>query len=298
MSEAPAQPVVMCGRNFTQQELNQIRQTVRLFPRLSRTELARTLCEHLDWVTPTGRYKISSCRQLLDTLARQGGLTLPAKRVHRPHSRPASAESGCYPTPPVTGDLADVAPVTVEPVTERSAVRGWNQLLNQCHPLGYQIPFGAHQRYFIRSARFDHPLGCFLFAAAAWALADRDRWIGWTQTERSLRLYLVVNNTRFLILPQVRIRHLASHALSRVIKRVPDDWQARYGYRPVLLETFVDPTRYRGTAYRAANWFRVGRTAGRGRMDRHTRRLLTPKDIYLYPLTDRCRAILRTGEHP
>lgn len=298
MSKSPAHPVVLCGRAFVPQELDQIQQTVRLFPRLSRTELAKTLCEHLDWVTPTGRYKISSCRQLLDTLARQGRLTLPAKRAYHQASRPVCAVPVRYPDSPVRGDLADVTPITVEPVTERSAIREWNQLLHQCHPLGYQIPFGAHQRYFIRSARLDEPLGCFLFAAAAWALADRDRWIGWTRTERSLRLYLVVNNTRFLIRPRVRIKHLASHALSRVIKRVGDDWFARYGYRPVLLETFVDPTRYRGTAYRAANWFRVGRTAGRGRMDRHTRRLLTPKDIYLYPLTDHCRAILRGGERP
>jgi hypothetical protein len=135
-------------------------------------------------------------------------------------------------------------------------------------------------------------LGCLLFSASAWALAARDEWIGWSKVDRSLRLNLIVNNTRFLIFPWVRVKNLASKALSLAAKRIRCDWQARYGYSPVLLETFVDMEKYHGTCYKAANWVLLGQTAGRGRMDRYTKHLSTPKLIYMYPLQRDFRAIL------
>jgi len=136
-------------------------------------------------------------------------------------------------------------------------------------------------------------LGCLLFASSAWALAERDRWIGWTERDRAQRLNWVVANTRFLLFPWVKVRNLASTVLSLVTRRIRSDWQERYGYAPVLLETFVEAERYRGTCYQAANWIRLGETAGRGRMDRHTRHLSTPKWIYVYPLVEDFRAFLR-----
>ncbi|MEG3067688.1 MAG: DUF4338 domain-containing protein [Syntrophaceticus schinkii] len=169
-----------------------------------------------------------------------------------------------------------------------------NEYVHRYHTLGYKRPFGAHQRYFITTGtREKTPLGCLLFAAAAWALTARDEWIGWTQIDRSLRLNLVVNNTRFLIFPWVCVKNLASKSLSLAAKRIRSDWQKRYGYSPVLLETFVNPKKYRGTCYQAANWIYLGKTAGRGRMDRHTKRLLTPKDIYVYPLAADFRSQLK-----
>ncbi|MFU8793846.1 MAG: Druantia anti-phage system protein DruA, partial [Dethiobacteria bacterium] len=137
------------------------------------------------------------------------------------------------------------------------------------------------------------PLGCLLFAASAWALLPRDEWIGWTKTDRSLRLNLIVNNTRFLIFPWVRIKNLASKVLSLAVKRIGDDWQKRYGYRPLLLETFVDPEKYPGTSYRAANWTYLGQTKGRGRMDRYKKRALTRKDIYVYSLRADFHSLLK-----
>ena len=160
-------------------------------------------------------------------------------------------------------------------------------------PVGYKRPFGAHLQYFVLAPRVsEQPLGCLLFAASAWALACRDAWIGWTPEDRSQRLHLIVNNTRFLLFPWVRVSHLASKVLSLVSRRLPADWQERYGYAPVLLETFVDPAHYRGTCYKAANWIEVGVTTGRGRQDRQMKYLSTPKRIYAYPLVKDFRASL------
>jgi hypothetical protein len=162
------------------------------------------------------------------------------------------------------------------------------------HYLGYQRPFGAHQRYFIVSRKAEAlRLGCLLFAASAWAVAARDGWIGWSARARAERLNWVINNSRFLIFPWVRIANLASRALGLVTRRVGQDWQRRYGYRPVLLETFVDPQRYRGTCYQAANWIGLGETAGRGRLDRHKRYLSTRKLVYVYPLRPDFRRVLK-----
>ncbi len=157
---------------------------------------------------------------------------------------------------------------------------------------GDKRPFGAHQRYFL-VGRGGRRLGCLLFASSAWALRERDAWIGWTERDREQRLNWVVANSRFLIFPWVRVRNLASKALSLAAQRIRKDWEERYGYGPVLLETFVEVARYRGTCYQAANWIRLGETCGRGRMDRHTRYLSTPRAIYVYPLVPEFRAFLQ-----
>ena len=167
----------------------------------------------------------------------------------------------------------------------------WNEYVHRYHVLGYKRPFGAHQRYFIVGGP-GRRLGCLLFASSAWALTARDEWIGWTEADRAQRLNWVVTNTRFMIFPWVRVRNLASKALSLAASRIREDWQRRYGYGPVLLETFVEAERYRGTCYQAANWIRVGMTAGRGRMDRRDRRLLAPKWIFVYPLVPEFRSFL------
>jgi hypothetical protein len=284
--------ILLFGRDFTEEDLWIIKETVRRFPKLSQTELAHTICENLNWVTPNGRNKVESCMQLLARLDSEGSIKLPKKR--RPDTLKQThiiITSRTDMPGEIKGDLTEVG-VQLRPVLEKPEVRLWNEYVERYHFLGYKRPFGAHQRYFILSHQ-GQPLGCILFAAAAWALEARDHWIGWTQTDRSKRLHLVVNNTRFLIFPWVEVKNLASKSLSLVIKRIRADWQERYNYQPVLLETFVDAEKYLGTCYRAANWIFLGQTTGRGRMDRYKKRPFTRKHIYVYPLVADFRAYLK-----
>ncbi len=295
MTKQSDNQVLVSGRYFTEQELQDVKETIRMFPKLSLTELANTICENLDWVTPTGKNKIESCRQFLEKLEGDGLINLPAKQEYRSRDTNVRIEFRPYTAPGqlIKGNVSDFEPIGLEPIRSRDSIRLWNEYVHRYHALGYKRPFGAHQRYFITSEASQKPLGCLLFAAAAWALTARDEWISWTQTDRSLRLNLIVNNTRFLIFPWVCVKNLASKSLSLAAKRIRSDWQERYGYKPVLLETFVNPEKYRGTCYQAANWIYLGKTAGRGRMDRHKKRALTPKDIYVYPLVTDFRSYLK-----
>jgi hypothetical protein len=184
-------------------------------------------------------------------------------------------------------------------IETRAERRLFQQYLERHHYLGYRVPVGAQLRYFVFS-RQGEVLACLLFTSAAWRMAPRDKWIGWDDSVREANLSLLVNNSRFLILPWVRIPSLASHILSLSASQLSTDWQARYLVKPLLLETLVDPARFTGTCYRAANWIEVGSTQGRGRMDRYTRASGSPKLIFLYPLTkDARRRLARTrdGEH-
>src|SRR3990172_2386010 len=289
--EQAAAPTILSGRQFTAQEIRDIQETVREFPLLPWTELVETICEHLSWVTPRGENKVASCAKALEKLERLGLLKLPVKRLHQRSRQWIEVGTRTQAQAEVSGPLADLEPIVLEPVMCKSAIGLWNEYVERYHPLGYKQPFGAHQRYFIVSGTGTR-LGCLLFASSAWALAERDAWIGWSETDRAQRLNWVLNNTRFLVFPWVRVNNLASKALSLAVQRIGRDWQERYGYQPVLLETFVDAGRYIGTCYKAANWIRLGLTRGRGRMDRHTRYLSTPKVIYVYPLVAEFRAFL------
>jgi hypothetical protein len=292
MSEADCLPVFLCGRSFSSQEIREIQETVRVFTRLSWHELLQTICEHLEWMTPAGRYKVDSCAKALRSLEAQGLVKLPAKRGSPRGREKVLVSAQTDPGEELVGTVRDFAPIEVQPVVDKERMRLWNEYVERYHVLGYKRPFGAHQRYFIQERR-GRLVGCLLFASSAWALSVRDGWIGWTEQDRAQRLNWVVANTRFLIFPWVRIRNLASKSLSLVAGRVRQDWQRRYGYGPVLLETFVDAERYRGTCYQAANWIHLGTTAGRGRMDRFMRYLSTPKMIYVYPLVPDFRCCLR-----
>lgn len=282
--------MVACGRTFPAEVLRQIETAVREEPDLSRAALARRVCATLDWRGPHGRWQAMSCRVALLKLHRRGLLPLPPAR------RPAPAPRA-RPTPPpavaVTGRLAAVGPVELVPVrgARDPLARLWTQLVATEHPLGAGPLVGAQQRYLIRSPH--GWLGAVGFSAAAWALAPRDAWIGWSPAARRAHLPRVVCNSRFLLRPGVRVPHLASHVLALCAARLPQDWQARYGVTPLLLETFVP--RGRGTCYRAANWVRVGPTQGRGRQDRAHARAVPVKDIYCYPLRPDWRAGLGAG---
>jgi len=281
----------LSGRKFTAQEIQDIQETIESCG-LSWHELLHTICEHLKWVTPAGQNKVGSCAKALTMLEAEGLVRLPAKQACKGSKQTIALGEGTEPEEEVRGTVRDHAPVQLQPVGSKERMRLWNEYVERYHPLGYKRPFGAHQRYFIEG-KGGRRLGCLLFGPSAWALAERDEWIGWSVRRRAQRLNWVVANSRFLILPWVRVRNLASTALALAAARIGKDWQERYGYAPVLLETFVEPKQYRGTCYQAANWIRLGMTAGRGRMDRHTQYLSSPKILYVYPLTPDFRARLR-----
>lgn len=273
------------GRRFTRTQLARVQETVERFPQLSRTELARTLCEHLSWTTPNGKYKIESCLTLLAALEAHGVVTPPAKQVRKAPQRRIPTFENDPPDPPIDEALSAVAPIRLEPVGAGEDRERWKAYLQSYHYLGYRQPVGAHLGYFVVSAPRHQRLGCLLFSAsAAWALAPRDQWIGWEDTHRKKLLHLVLSNDRFLIFPWIHVASLASHALALATKQIGDDWVQAYGYRPVLIETFVDPTHFAGTCYRAANWQCVGHTQGRGRLAPDHACRTSKKLIFVYPL--------------
>jgi len=284
------------GRRFTRRQLAGVQETVEAFSNLSRSELALTVCEHLDWRTPSGSLKIQSSLTLLEALEEYGVISLPPKRARKPQVRRVPSFEEHPASPPVEGPLDSVAPVTLRMVTTQEDRERWKAYLQSYHYLGYRHPFGAHLGYFIVSEPLQQELGCFVFAgSAAWALAPRDQWIGWDKKHREKLLQLILSNDRFLIFPWVKVPHLASHALSLVTNRIADDWVRLHGYRPSLIETFVDPTRFSGTCYQAANWQCLGQTQGRGRDDPGKEYPETKKDIYVYPLQTDWRESLTKG---
>jgi hypothetical protein len=286
-----------CGREVLPTERALILEVVSRFPGLSRGELALTVCEWLDWRRPNGRLKGREARELLERLERAGLGVLPAKRAGRPRGSSTSIPItlGGNAQPPVTGLVGDLGPIVVERVDGPDAQRLFRELVGRYHYLGYRVPFGAQLRYLVYGSMPARTVvACLQFSSPAWRMASRDAWVGWDDAVRSRNLQLVVNNSRFLILPWVRAQNLASTILSRVAKRVRGDWKAAYGLEPVLLETLVDPTRFDGGCYRAANWIPLGETTGRGRMDRYSRRLgAAPKRVLLYPLVKDAAARLR-----
>lgn len=289
------------GKRFTRKQLALIQETVDLFPQLSRRELGHTLCEQLHWVTPRGVHKIQSCLKALEQMEARGLLRLPAKQPARTaHVEPkaiARTERTAE-RPRCEGDVSVVLPLRLERVNEPDETALWNEYIDRYHYLGYRRPIGSTLRYFIRSETSGELLGCLSFSASAVrALACRDAWIGWNVKQRAKRLNWVVTNTRFLIFPWVRLKGLASGSLSMAAQRIADDWEAVHGYRPVLLETFVDARRYQATCYRAANWQYLGETSGRTWTDSGHRNDLTPKAVYVYPLTATYKEVL-TQELP
>lgn len=278
-------------------ELELIREVVETCAGLSRTELAKTVCELLDWRRPNGSLKALECREYLQRLQSCGWLQLPTRRRRRPQGsslripKTSQGEAG----PPLEGSVEHFAPLVVEQV--RSAKQGelFRELVGRYHYQGYQVAYGAQLRYLLYVSKPRRQVvGCVRYSSPAWRLAARDRWIGWNDRTRARNLQQVVNNSRFLLLPWVRIRNLASRALSQAQRHMVVDWRRRYGVEPVLLETLVDGERFTGACYRAANWIEVGVTTGRGRMDRdHRRQDLCPKKVLLYALVHNAACRLR-----
>jgi len=294
-SNKPPSPLTFCGRTFSVEELELMQQIAREFAALGVTEMARTICELLEWKRPNGGLKNHECRQLLERLRDEGWLTLPGVRRLGPRGpRRVQLTARTDPQSELRGTAGDYEPLTIAVVEREPDSTLWCEWVERYHYLGYRVPVGAQLRYLVRSERTgDQVLACLLWSSPAWKMAARDRWIGWSAAERAQNLQFIANNSRFLILPWVRVKGLASKILARCARQLPVDWERRYGYRPLLLETLVDSQRFAGTCYRAANWIPLGQTQGRGRMDRHHQRKGSLKLVYVYPLCSRVQERLR-----
>lgn len=281
------------GQWFGADVLASIGTVVEAEPTMSRRALSRQVCESLGWRAPDGRLREMSCRKALKELERRGVVDLPARAPVARDGVRAAAVTVPAGVAEVCGELADLGEITVVPVSSRysAASRVWTALLQAYHYLGAGPLGGAQIRYLIRSATSGW-LGALSFSAAVPRLQARDRWIGWSERARRAHLEQVVCNSRFVLAPSVQVPNLASHVLAMSTRRLAADWQARYGYAPVLIETFVDPQRFAGTGYRAANWVHVGQTAGRATPYRNGTVSTGAKDVYVFPLQGDCRSIL------
>jgi len=286
-----------CGREFSAKEVSLIQEVMQTCAGISRKELANTVCELLDWKRPAGGLKARECRDLLEGLENRGVLTLPDKKptgstAPRKHKVAAVTAS---PYSALCGSVEEFAPVTVQRVKDRPQRQLFQDLVGRYHYLGYAMPYGARLQYLVYVTQPRREVvGCVQFSSPAWRMKARDQWIGWDDGTRTLRLQHIVNNSRLLVLAQ--IRNLASTMLSCVLRQLRSDWQRQYGVAPWLMETLVDRQRFHGGCYRAANWIEVGQTSGRGRMDRtHQRHGAEVKTVWVYPLVKHAARRLRDG---
>jgi hypothetical protein len=282
------------GRPLSGQALQELRQWMGANPHWSRWRLSRELATRWDWRNAAGQLKDMAARTLLVKLQQRGLIELPARRqVPTNRMRCGAPPAIVEPSELISCALADLQPLSVEEVSRQAAERAWlGGALAQFHYLGFGGAVGQNLQYLVRDGRH-RPLACAVFGAAAWKCQDRERFINWSAQQRQRNLALIANNSRFLILPWVKVAHLGSWLLGRVARRIAQDWQAKYGHPVVVLETFVERERFRGTVYRAANWQRVGVTAGRTRQDRHTCIQVAVKDIYVQPLCRGFRQVLQ-----
>lgn len=254
-------------------------------PAWHRTRLSRELCEQWNWRNEKGLLKDMACRTLLLKLERLGEVRLPPRqRPSQNAKRNRQIGEILHESSPIEGDLRVLRPLKIEPLEAAGKDADlFKFLLHRYHYLGHRNCVGENLKYMIRD-QSGRLLACMLFGAAAWKAKSRDAFIGWDRQRRERNLPFLSNNTRFLILPWVRVPHLASHLLAQVCRQLPGHWMEKYGHPIHLLETFVERDRFRGTCYRAAGWTHVGATAGRSRNDVHATMNVPVKDVFLYPL--------------
>lgn len=274
------------GREIRPRDVEFIRELIARNPGLSRRRLSAELCRAWNWVQPNGRLRDMVCRGLMLELHRAGHIQLPAKR-QSPHNN-VVIKRAPQPTLPLweqprEGALEALGPLEIRQVRRSPQEALFNALIQQHHYLAYTQPVGEHLKYLF-FAQGD-PIGAMAWSSAPRHLAPRDRFIGWPPTARRANLHLIAYNTRFLILPWIQVRYLASHLLARIARRISSDWQELYAHRIWLLETFIDPARFRGVCYRAANWIYLGLTSGRGHNARTSRRDQPRKQLWVYTLS-------------
>ena len=280
------------GRVITQQDLVLLRRLIAEHPGLSRRKLSAKVCEAWQWKQANGALRDMVCRGLLLMLHRAGEIELPpirfvARNPFVERERPAPV---LMDTTPLIADLKQVQPIQVQQVRRSGDEPLFNSLLEHHHYLGYEQPVGEHLKYLVWAQ--GRPIACLAWSSAPRHLGSRDRYIGWSQEARKRNLRFIAYNTRFLILPWIQVPHLASHILSRVTATLSRDWEQMYGHPIRFVETFIDPERFRGTCYRAANWIVLGRTTGRGKDDQTHRQNRSIKEVFGLPLTRKFRELL------
>ncbi len=280
-----------CGRDFIQSEIEHIRHLIDEKPPKMRVEISRAVCRDFKWYKHDGGLKDMSCRVALLRMEKDGLIKLPPpKKPNGNGKRRIKFTSTTNPQPSISLSVGKLPDLKIELVGSAKESKLWNEYIHRYHYLGYTPLPGAQLRYIVYSK--NDVLALLGFGASAWKVAPRDKFIGWTIKQRTSSLHLIINNSRFLILPWITSKNLASKTLSLVSKRIADDWKRRYNYRPVLLETFVERQRFKGTCYKAANWTNVGVTKGRGKLDVKNEFALPVKDIFLYPINKKFREVL------
>lgn len=301
MPESAKEILKYRGRVVTPADLSFIRDLLARHPTASRRRISALLCEAWNWRQPNGALRDMICRGLLLALERAGHVRLPPRR-QTPLNNLLPRSRGAGRPAPV---LADSSPLEV-PLAELQPLQfvqvrrtGWEPmvdgLIEQHHYLGYTRPVGEHLKYLVFS-RTGRPIACLAFSSAPRHLGPRDRFIGWSPQARRRNIRLVAYNPRYLILPWVKVPHLASHVLARITRMLSQEWRGLYGHPVHFVETFVDPSRFRGTCYQAANWTWLGSTTGRGHNDRTNRPNRPIKDVWGYPLHPRFRELLSRDE--
>jgi hypothetical protein len=274
---------IYCARDFSVEDIQTIRDLIAQDQKLQRSALSRKLCQLWGWTKPNGELKDMTCRVALLRMQADGLIELPPsrigvvrKRAHFPSTCASDAQT------PIRQPVHELPRVTLQVVSGKTTSLLWNEYVARYHYLGYAAMSGSQIRYNVFAG--EQLVACISFCACAWKLKDRERFIGWSEQERQKNLQLVINNARFLVLPWIQSKGLASKILALAARQLPKDWKHRYGFEPVLLETFVEYERHKGTCYKAANWVNVGRTAGRGKKSTSHKVLIPAKDIWLYPL--------------
>jgi hypothetical protein len=280
------------GREISQEDILYIRALIDSHPNESRRTLSTKLCEAWQWYQANGALRDMVCRGMLLMLERAGQITLPPVSYvrHNPLAKRARPEPARIDATPIEDRLPDLQPLEFEQVRRTTDEPLFNSLMEEHHYLGYQQPVGEHLKYLVWAQ--GRPVACLAWSSAPRHLGSRDRYIGWSAEARRRNIGFLAYNTRFLILPWVRVEHLASHILGRMTARISEDWQRMYGHPIYFLETFVDPERFRGTCYRAANWVFLGKTTGRGKQSNSYVPNRSIKEVLGYPLTKRFRELL------
>ena len=279
------EPLCYRGRTISDEDIASIRQIIAQNPGASRRKLSTLVCRAWEWRQANGAWRDMVCRGLMLALHRAGHIELPAKKISPPNPLAQRTRPACEAVAeehPLDGPLSALMPLCIHQVRRTERERLFNGLLDQHHYLGYSQPVGEHLKYLVYAG--ERPVACLAWSSAPWHMGPRDRFIGWPPAVRRRNLHLLAYNTRFLILPWVQVRHLASHILGRMARRISADWEALYAHPVYYLETFVDRERFAGTCYRAANWQCLGQTTGRGIKDKVHKVTLSIKDVLGYPL--------------
>ncbi|MEO6625353.1 MAG: Druantia anti-phage system protein DruA [Burkholderiaceae bacterium] len=282
---------VYCGREFSPDDIQTIRDLMHQHPTLKRSPLSRKLCELWNWTKPNGELKDMTCRVALSRLQAAGLITLAPSQIPNARRRAHFAATAATDAQtPIKQPVHELANLTLRLVTGAAQSHRWNEYVARYHYLGYTPMSGSQLRYNVLAG--EQLVALISFGASAWKLKPRELFIGWQEPERLRNLQLIVNNARFLILPWIESKGLASKILAKIARQLPHDWHQRYGYRPVLLETFVESERHRGTCYKAANWINIGQTTGRGKKSTGHQQIVPIKDIWLYPLRNNFASLL------